>query len=198
MAVKNSCRVSTDFWLSFPKRHRRILFTKDIITSVPCLQWSKLFTPVIPLASCANLIDWRVCSITPSSAATTRTTISVTCAPRDLIAEKAACPGVSRNVIISPDCSFTRKATIHISAKEIVRLCQIKKIYFANIFLECIVHSPENAPMCCVIPPNSFPTMLECRKASKRVVLPWSTCPMIVTTGGLLARTLSSGKGLKH
>ncbi|KAE9536390.1 hypothetical protein AGLY_007179 [Aphis glycines] len=41
------------------------------------------------------LIDSIVCSLTPSSAATTNTTISVTCAPRLLIVAKAACPGVA-------------------------------------------------------------------------------------------------------
>lgn len=55
----------------------------------------------IPFASWAILIDSIVCSITPSSAATTKTTISVTFAPLARIAEKAACPGVSRNVTIS-------------------------------------------------------------------------------------------------
>ncbi len=40
-----------------------------------------------------------VCGITPSSAATTRITISVACAPRARIAVNAACPGVSRNEI---------------------------------------------------------------------------------------------------
>ncbi len=37
-----------------------------------------------------------VCGMTPSSAATTRMTMSVTLAPRARIAEKAAWPGVSR------------------------------------------------------------------------------------------------------
>ena len=38
--------------------------------------------------------------------------------------------------------------------------------------------------MCCVIPPNSWSTTLDLRSASNNVVLPWSTCPIIVTTGG--------------
>lgn len=40
--------------------------------------------------------------MTPSSAATTKTTISVAFAPLALIAENAACPGVSKNVILAP------------------------------------------------------------------------------------------------
>ena len=41
-----------------------------------------------------------VCGITPSSDATTRTTISVICAPLALISVNAACPGVSIKVIV--------------------------------------------------------------------------------------------------
>jgi hypothetical protein len=41
-----------------------------------------------------------VCGITPSSAATTRITMSVALAPRARIAVKAAWPGVSRKVIM--------------------------------------------------------------------------------------------------
>src|SRR3954468_22428083 len=40
------------------------------------------------------------------------------------------------------------------------------------------------APMCWVIPPASVSTTEVFRIASSSVVLPWSTCPMIVTTGG--------------
>ena len=39
-----------------------------------------------------------VWGFTPSSAATTNITISVTCAPRARNAVKASCPGVSKNV----------------------------------------------------------------------------------------------------
>ena len=38
--------------------------------------------------------------------------------------------------------------------------------------------------MCWVIPPDSRSTRLDLRMASSSVVFPWSTCPMIVTTGG--------------
>ena len=53
----------------------------------------------------------RVCGMTPSSAAHTRTATSVHLAPLWRIAEKAACPGVSRKVS-SPLAaeSFTTKA----------------------------------------------------------------------------------------
>src|ERR671935_152989 len=38
--------------------------------------------------------------------------------------------------------------------------------------------------MCWVIPPASVATTADSRIASRSVVLPWSTCPMMVTTGG--------------
>ena len=50
-------------------------------------------------AALAWLIASMVCGITPSSAATTSTTMSVTLAPRARMAVKASWPGVSRNVI---------------------------------------------------------------------------------------------------
>ena len=40
------------------------------------------------------------------------------------------------------------------------------------------------APICCVIPPDSVEALSECRIASSNFVLPWSTCPITVTTGG--------------
>ncbi len=48
------------------------------------------------------------------------------------------------------------------------------------------------APMCCVMPPASVSTTCDLRIASSSVVLPWSTWPMIVTTGGR-ASSASSG-----
>ena len=48
-----------------------------------------------------------VWGMTPSSAATTRTTMSVTSAPRARMAVKAACPGVSRKVTFWPLGSLT-------------------------------------------------------------------------------------------
>src|SRR5437773_2318648 len=38
--------------------------------------------------------------------------------------------------------------------------------------------------MCCVMPPNSFSATFDLRMASRSDVLPWSTWPMTVTTGG--------------
>ena len=48
----------------------------------------------------AWLMASMVCGMMPSSAATTRTAMSVTCAPRARIAVNASWPGVSRNVIL--------------------------------------------------------------------------------------------------
>ena len=49
--------------------------------------------------------------------------------------------------------------------------------------------------MCCVIPPASVSTTDASRIASRSVVFPWSTWPMIVTTGGRSTR--SSGASSK-
>ena len=103
-------------------------------------------------AELAWLMASTVCGITPSSAATTSTTISVTRAPLALMVVNASCPGVSMK----------------------------------TIFLLSILTS--YAPMCCVIPPNSSSTTFVSLMASRRVVFPWSTCPIIVTTGGLRTR----------
>ena len=51
-------------------------------------------------AARAWLIASIVWGITPSSAATTRTAMSVTCAPRARMAVNASWPGVSRNVTL--------------------------------------------------------------------------------------------------
>jgi hypothetical protein len=48
-----------------------------------------------------------VCGMTESSAATTSTTMSVTCAPRARMAVKASWPGVSRKVMTLPPGSST-------------------------------------------------------------------------------------------
>ena len=63
---------------------RSILLTATMIGTSAALAWS--------MAS----IVW---GITPSSAATTRITMSVTCAPRARMAVKAAWPGVSMKVM---------------------------------------------------------------------------------------------------
>mmetsp|Transcript_7595 Transcript_7595/g.23466 ORF Transcript_7595/g.23466 Transcript_7595/m.23466 type:complete len:297 (+) Transcript_7595:797-1687(+) len=49
-------------------------------------------------AAFAQAMESIVCALTPSSAATTSTTTSVQLAPRSRISEKAAWPGVSKNV----------------------------------------------------------------------------------------------------
>ena len=46
--------------------------------------------------------------------------------------------------------------------------------------------------MCCVMPPASVSTTAVERIASSSVVLPWSTWPMIVTTGGRADRSAST------
>ncbi len=56
-------------------------------------------------AALAWLIASMVCGMTPSSAATTSTTMSVTLAPRARIAVKASWPGVSRKVITPREVS---------------------------------------------------------------------------------------------
>ena len=48
-----------------------------------------------------------VCGITESSAATTRMTMSVTCAPRARIAVNASWPGVSRKLMLRPSGAVT-------------------------------------------------------------------------------------------
>src|SRR5262245_53202334 len=46
--------------------------------------------------------------------------------------------------------------------------------------------------MCCVMPPNSRSATLVVRIASRSDVLPWSTCPITVTTGGRGRRWIGS------
>ncbi len=53
-------------------------------------------------AALAWLIDSMVWGMTPSSAATTRTTMSVTLAPRARMAVKVSWPGVSTKVMVRP------------------------------------------------------------------------------------------------
>lgn len=71
----------------------------------------------VPLAFVACFIDSTVWGLTPSSAATTSMTTSVTKAPLALIVSNAACPGVSINVMVfSPPGTGTvceKKATMH-------------------------------------------------------------------------------------
>jgi hypothetical protein len=59
-------------------------------------------TTIGTLAARAWSIASFVCGITPSSAATTRTTMSVTFAPRARMRVKASWPGVSRKTMLRP------------------------------------------------------------------------------------------------
>ena len=64
-------------------------------------------TMIGALAALAWRIASIVCGMTPSSAATTNTTMSVTFAPRARIAVKAAWPGVSMKVMVCPPGATT-------------------------------------------------------------------------------------------
>ena len=75
--------------------------------SAPGLSILLIATIIGTLAALAWLIASIVCGITASSAATTRMTISVTCAPRARMAVNASCPGVSRNVTCFSSSSST-------------------------------------------------------------------------------------------
>src|SRR5215472_15105544 len=71
---------------------RSILLIATIIGTFAALAWVMAST---------------VCGMTPSSAATTSTTMSVTLAPRARMAVKAAWPGVSMKVILLPEGAVT-------------------------------------------------------------------------------------------
>ena len=73
----------------------------------PTLSAFVIATTIGTSAAFAWSIASTVCGMTPSSAATTRTATSVTCAPRRRISVKASWPGVSRNVIRRPSGSAT-------------------------------------------------------------------------------------------
>src|ERR687886_670085 len=49
--------------------------------------------------------------------------------------------------------------------------------------------------MCCVIPPASPDCTLALRIRSRSEVLPWSTCPITVTTGGFSTRSSGASSG---
>ena len=79
------CVASSPLTLSGLAASRSILLTATSIGTSAAFAWS---------------IASIVCGITPSSAATTMTTMSVTSAPRARIAVKAAWPGVSMKLIV--------------------------------------------------------------------------------------------------
>ena len=82
---------TTTSWLSSWVRTR--------FGSAPGLSTLLIATIIGTPAALAWLIASTVCGMTLSSAATTSTTMSVTCAPRARIEVKAAWPGVSRKVM---------------------------------------------------------------------------------------------------
>lgn len=58
-----------------------------------------------------------------------------------------------------------------------------------GVSIKVITPSPTltwNAPIFYVIPPTSPSAILEFLNLSNKVVFPWSTCPIIVTIGGLV------------
>lgn len=79
-----------------------------------------------PFVRFTSFIHSTVWAIIPSSAATTRTTTSVTSAPRARMALNAACPGVSRKVIWLPFANGTR----------------ILERFFNNIFVKYTIKAP--------------------------------------------------------
>jgi len=107
--------------------------------------------------SLAKLITSIVCCYTLSTAEITRIIMSVTLAPLDLMLQKASWPGVSIKVIsVGQSSSVSPEGTV-------------------------------NAPIDWVIAPYSLAHLSWLvLKASSSVVLPWSTCPMIVMIGALL------------
>ena len=86
-STTNPCSVNSCLTLSGLAPSLSILFIATIIGTLAALQW---------------FIASTVCGIIPSSAATTKITTSVIWAPLALIAVKASCPGVSKNVKVSP------------------------------------------------------------------------------------------------
>eukprot|EP00659_Diplonema_papillatum_P015480 gene15479-biopygen15571 len=61
--------------------------------------------------------------------------------------------------------------------------------------VSCPGTATRNAPMACVIPPASPFATSDFRRVSRSVVLPWSTWPITVTTGGLATYLICSGRG---
>ena len=90
---------TTISWLSSSVRTRE--------GSEPGLSILLIATMIGTFAALAWRIASIVCGITPSSAATTNTTMSVTAAPRERMAVNASWPGVSMKVIAAPEGSFT-------------------------------------------------------------------------------------------
>ena len=77
-----------------------VISVRTRVGSAPCLSILLTATSIGTSASLAWSTASLVCGLTPSSAATTITAMSVTFAPRARIAVNASWPGVSRNVIV--------------------------------------------------------------------------------------------------
>ncbi len=75
-----------------------VISVRTRVGSAPSLSILLTATTIGTSAALAWSIASSVCGLTPSSAATTMTAMSVTRAPRARIAVKASWPGVSRNV----------------------------------------------------------------------------------------------------
>ena len=91
---------------------------------------------LLPSALLACWMDSTVWFMTPSSAATTRMTMSVALAPRALMEEKAAWPGVSRKVIFSPVGSWTGSRTPRSCFLLLINNQQVVWIKFFNVYPE--------------------------------------------------------------
>mmetsp|Transcript_24694 Transcript_24694/g.35448 ORF Transcript_24694/g.35448 Transcript_24694/m.35448 type:complete len:266 (-) Transcript_24694:1609-2406(-) len=115
-------------------------FMRSVLTlsgSAPSLSILLIATTIGHRDACAAAMHSLVCSITPSSAATTNTTMSVTLAPLFRISLNAACPGVSINVTIPRSLLSDSEPSSLSSLAENARA------------------RTENALMPCVMPPAS-------------------------------------------
>ncbi len=104
-----------------------------------------------------------VCGRNPSLTSMTRTARSASAPPRARKVEKATWPGVSMN----------RRPGMR-NDRPLTRSPHISRI---------AARGTSVAPMCCVMPPASRPATPVPRIRSRRVVLPWSTCPRTDTMG---------------
>ena len=84
-------------------------------------------------------------------------------------------------IAISVDCAPRIRIAVNASCPGVSR----------NVIVLSLILTTD-APICCVIPPASPEITLVCLMASRSDVLPWSTCPITHTTGGLLTIRLSS------
>ena len=79
-----------------------VISVRTRVGSAPSLSTLLTATRIGTSAARAWSIASRVCGMTPSSAATTTTAMSVTWPPRARMAVNASWPGVSRKVIVLP------------------------------------------------------------------------------------------------